>query len=82
MTKRFWRCLFRVVFYDEDEKRVFVEIPSFKYDVAFAIPLDSFPENMKEKVKVKDYRFHAMAATDSLEQIDMNEFEVKDYEEK
>ena len=79
MNDKFFRHLFRVIFYDNQEERVFVEIPSYKYDVAFAIPLGTFPDNMKENVKVSGFRFHAKM---NSREYDIDNLIFRDFEEK
>lgn len=78
MNDKFFRHLLRVLFYDSKEKRVFVEIPSYKYDIAFGIPLDVFPDNMKENAKNAGYRFHAMVNT----RREVDDLIFRDFEEK
>ena len=79
MIEKFYRHLMRVIFYDENEKRVFVEIPSYKYDIAFAFPINIFPDPMKENLKKVGFRFHAKINSRCL---DIDDLKICDIEEK
>ncbi len=76
--RRPWRALLRTIYYDNDHKLVYVEIPSWEPDTKLAMPLSDFSDTLKSKVIKEDFRFHAVVNLDCEKAEDIYIYKIEE----